>query len=428
MSLFNTMRTSVSGMAAQANSLSTIGDNIANSSTTGYKEANAQFETILGNAATSEYESGGVQTDIRYGISDQGTLTPTTSATDLAIDGSGFFVVSNGGEGQYLTRAGSFVPDARGNLVNTAGYDLMGYQMVGGVQSSNLSVVNASATALVASPSTSGTLSMNLPSIASTVTGDTPASNQADSTYTDKTSVTVYDNLGQADVLDVYLTKTGTTASTTNASGQTIDGTATWQATAFLQSGAAAGGGFPYAAGSQVGTTNLVFDTSTGQLTSGGSLKVDVPNGNSDVAIDMSQTTQLASSFSVTTAQADGNAPSKLSSVKIGTDGTLTAVYANGVQIATYKIPLATVTSSDNLTPLNGNVYQASENSGAVVVGAAGASGMGTIQSDSLEQSTVDLATELTNMIQAQRAYEANSKVLQAASDLLNTLNQLQTN
>ena len=431
MSLFNTMRTSVSGMAAQANALSAIGDNIANSSTTGYKEANAQFETILGNAATSEYESGGVQTDIRYGISDQGTLTTTTSATDLAVDGDGFFVVSNGGEGQYLTRAGSFVPDSSGNLVNTAGYDLMGYQMVSGVPSSNLSVVNASATALVASPSTSGTLSMNLPSTATTVTGDTPSANKADSTYTDKTSLTVYDNLGQADVLDVYLTKTGTTDPTTTTTGgttTTTDGTATWQATAFLQSGAAAGGGFPYAAGTQVGTTNLVFDTSTGQLTSGGSLSVDVPNGNSNVAIDLSQTTQLASPFSVTTAQADGNAPSKLSSVKIGTDGTLTAVYANGVQVATYKIPLATVTSPDNLTPLNGNVYQASATSGAVVVGTAGGSGMGTIQSDSLEQSTVDLATELTNMIQAQRAYEANSKVLQAASDLLSTLNQLQTN
>ena len=426
MSLFNTMRTSVSGMAAQANALSAIGDNIANSSTTGYKEANAQFETILGNTATTEYESGGVQTDIRYGIADQGTLTTTTSATDLAVDGSGFFVVSNGGEGQYLTRAGSFVPDSTGNLVNTAGYDLMGYQVVGGVPSSNLSVVNASATALVASPSTSGTLSMNLPSTAATVAAaDAPA--QGGSTYTDKTSLTVYDNLGQADVLDVYLTKTGTTDPTATA-----DGTATWQATAYLQSGAAAGGGFPYAAGSQVGTTSLVFDTSTGQLMTGTgystTLPVDVPNGNSDVSVNLSQTTQLASAFSVTTAQADGNAPSKLSSVKIGTDGTFTAVYANGVQVATYKIPLATVTSPDNLTPLNGNVYQASENSGAVVVGAAGASGLGTIQSDSLEQSTVDLATELTNMIQSQRAYEANSKVLQAASDLLNTLNQLQTN
>ena len=419
MSLFNTMRTSVSGMAAQSNALSAIGDNIANSSTTGYKEASAQFETLLGNDSNSSYESGGVTTDIRYGITDQGTLSTTTSATDLAIQGNGFFMVSNNGQGTYLTRAGSFVPDSNGNLVNAAGYDLMGKQMVDGKPSPTLSVVNVSAAALLPpNASTSGTLAVNLPSTATAVAAGTSPNDSTTSTvnYTDKTSMTIYDNLGTPDVLDVYFTKTGDN---------------TWQATAYQQS-AATNGGFPYTAAAPatsaaLGSTNLTFDPKSGTLTGGNPLSVKVPNGNT-VALDMSATTQLATDFGVTTAQADGNAPSKLSSVKIGTDGTLTAVYANGTQIATYDIPIATVNSPDNLTPLNGNVYEISVTSGNYQLQGAGTNGAGTIQSDSLEQSTVDLATELTNMIVAQRGYEGNSKVLQAASDMLSVLNRLTTN
>ena len=418
MSLFNSMRTSVSGMAAQSNALSAISDNIANSSTTGYKEANAQFETILGNDAASNYESGGVLTDIRYGITDQGTLATTTSATDLAVNGNGFFVVSNDGQGSLLTRAGSFVPDSTGNLVNVAGFDLMGYALTNGQPSSSLSVVNVSATALQAAPSTSGTLTMNLPSTAPNVTSNTPGtSNSLSTTYTDKTSLTVYDNLGQADVLDVYLTKTGTDPATNND---------TWEVTAYNSADAAASGGFPYSSGN-FGTTTLEFNPTTGKVSGNGTLSVAVPNGNA-VSVALGASTMLASSFGVTTAQADGNAPSKLSSVKIGNDGTLTAVYADGATVATYKIPLATVPSPDNLTPINGNVYAVSENSGAMVLSTAGNAGTGTIVSDELEESTVDLATELTSMIVAQRGYEANSKVLQAASDMLSVLNRLTTN
>ena len=414
MSLFDTMRTSVSGMAAQSNALSAIGDNIANSSTTGYKDASAQFQTVLGDNATGEYQSGGVATDIRYGISNQGTLETTTSATDLAVNGNGFFVVSNGGTGSYLTRAGSFVPDSSGNLVNAAGYNLMGYKVnADGTTSSTLSAVNVSNGALQAASSTTGVLTANLPSTATAVApASLPSTNAAGATYSDKTSITVYDALGATNVLDVYLTKTGTN---------------TWQATAFQQSAAAAGGGFPYSSG-PVGTTNLPFDATTGAVSSSPStLNVTLASGNT-VAIDMSGTTQLATSFGVTTASANGNAPSRLDHIAIGKDGTLTSVYASGVQIASYKIPLATVESPDNLTPLNGNVYQTSTTSGSMIVSAATTGGAGSIQSDTLEQSTVDLATELTNMVVAQRGYEGNSKVLQAASDMLGVLDRITTN
>ena len=415
MSLFNTMRTSVSGMAAQSNALSAISDNIANASTVGYKDASAQFETMLANKGTADYESGGVQTDIRYGITTQGTLESTTSATDLAISGNGFFVVSDSsGQGSYLTRAGSFVPDSTGTLVNAAGYQLMAYPVnADGTTGSTLTSVNIDNQTLQSAASTSGTLTANLPSTATAVAAASlPSTNSANATYTDKSSITVYDNLGKANVLDIYLTKTGDN---------------TWEAAAYQQSAASPSGGFPYSSAA-VGNANLTFDGTTGAISSTPStLSVVVPNGGT-VPIDMSATTQLASAFAVTTATANGNAPSKLDHVKIGTDGTLTEVYASGYQKEAYKIPLATVESPTNLTSLSGNVYQVSATSGAMTLSAATTNGAGSIASDTLEQSTVDLASELTNMISAQRSYEANSKVLQSASDLLGVLNRLTTN
>ena len=419
MSLFNTMRTAVSGMAAQSNALSAIGDNIANSGTTGYKRATAEFETVLVNSGRSasesgSYESGGVQTDVRYGVTDQGTLKTTSSATDLAISGNGFFVVNNGGSATFLTRAGSFVPDKNGNLVNTAGYKLMGYKVDTSGTSSTLSNIDVPGNSLQAAASTTGTLTTNLPSDATAIAAaQRPSTNTAGATYTDKTSITTYDNLGQADVLDVYLTKTG-------------DGT--WEATAFNQKDASATGGFPYANG-PVGTASLTFDQTTGKLAAGsaGTLTATIPNGNA-VVIDLGASTQLASGFQVMTASANGNSPSSLDHVAIGTDGTVNAVYASGFETAIYKIPLATVDSPENLTAVSGDVYQINQDSGSMVVSTATTNGTGSIVSDTLEQSTVDLATELTSMIEAQRSYEANSKVLQAGSDLLGVLNRLTTN
>ncbi len=427
MSLFNTIRTSVSGLNAQSNALGTISDNIANSATTGYKDANAQFETLLTNSdVTSTYESGGVQTDIRYGITDQGTLSTTTSATDLAISGNGFFPVSQGGDNSFLTRAGSFIPDSNGNLINSAGFSLLGYKIgANGTASSMLSIVNVSNSALQAAPTTQGNLAANLPSTATAVTGTTttdangnttttpaplPSTTNSGSTqYTDKTSLTVYDDLGTAQNVDVYFTKTGDN---------------TWEATAYKQSDASATGGFPYSSNA-IGTVNLTFDPTSGNFATGGNTTLNVQIGGNTVPVSLGGTTQLATDFGITAATANGNAPSKVSGVKIGTDGTVTDTYASGVQIATYKIPIATVQSPDNLTSLSGNVYQQSSNSGAVIFDTAGTNGAGVIKSDSLEQSTVDLASELSSLVTVQRAYEANSKVLQAASDLLSNLNQI---
>ena len=122
MSLYGMMRTGVSGMNAQANRLSTVADNIANSGTTGYKRSSTEFSSLIIPSTTGNYTSGGVTTTIRTSIAQQGDLKYTSSGSDLAINGDGFFVVQNSSGTPYLTRAGSFVPDGEGNLVNAAGF------------------------------------------------------------------------------------------------------------------------------------------------------------------------------------------------------------------------------------------------------------------------------------------------------------------
>jgi flagellar hook protein FlgE len=401
-------------MSAQASNLATISENISNANTTGYKQASTSFQDLIdqmGSDAAS-YNAGGVSTVVRYNVLDQGSLTSTTSATDLAIQGSGFFLVQGQDGNTYLTRAGNFTQDASGDLVNSAGYKLLGYSDASGNTAADgvgaLQVVNVSGDALKATPSTTGTLTANLDSTAAIDTGNLPSSNTAPVTYTSKSSLVTYDNLGDTVTLDVYFSKTAAN---------------TWEASIYNSADAASGGGFPYSTPALT-TQTLNFNAANGSLTSPTSLSLAIPNGQT-VNLEISGTTQLASQFAVTTATTNGNSPSTVKSVQIGSDGTLSEVYANGTTTALYKIPLGNVPSADNLTPLSGDVYQQSSQSGDIVVGAAGQGGLGSIQSSELESSTVDLATQLTDMIVAQRAYESNSKVFQTGSDLLSTLNNM---
>src|SRR5919109_3393457 len=169
MSLYGMMGTGVSGMAAQAAQLATIADNIANSGTTGYKSASTEFESAILAAGGSDLASGNVEANVRYGITRQGLFQQTASVTDLAVQGQGFFVVSGADDGVYLTRAGSFVRDGDGNLVNAAGFTLMGYPVASGGAatvvngSAGLEPVNLNALALRAVPSTEGKFYFNLP-------------------------------------------------------------------------------------------------------------------------------------------------------------------------------------------------------------------------------------------------------------------------
>ncbi len=415
MSLYGIMRTSTSGMAAQASRLATVADNIANVNTNGYKRASTEFSSLLIETFPSapDYTSGSVLTQVRHAVSEQGSFQNTTSTTDLAVRGEGFFVVADPSGAPFLTRAGSFVKNEAGELVNAGGFKLLGYPLTNGQPSvvvngfTGLLPVNFSGIALTAAPSMVGQFTANLPSNAPvTAAAVLPSTNSPTVQYSGKSSLVGYDNLGNEVILDVYFAKTAAN---------------TWEASVYNKADAT-NGSFPYSSAA-LSTTPLAFDGTTGTLTptSAQSFSVPVSNG-ATLVIDISKTSQLATDYTVLGAKIGGNPPSGVDLVEIAKDGTFYATFENGTRIAVYKIPLATVTSPDNMTPLTGNVFSATKSSGDIEVGFADTASFGSVLSSTLEQSTVDLATELTTMIDSQRGYSANSKVFQTGAELMDVL------
>lgn len=405
MSIYGTMKTAVSGMNAQANRLSAVGDNIANVNTTAYKKVSTAFSSFVLPSTSGNYNSGGVNTTVVNSITQQGMLTSTSSDTDLAIQGEGFFPVQDASGTNYLTRVGSFSLNQYGNLVNAAGFMVMGAPLGQPVNTfDDLSPIQVKAYELTAVPSTQGTANSNLNMSAAIV----PAANlpsaigsTGTADYSFKTSMTTYNAAGTKVSYDIYYTKT-----TDN----------TWEVAVF---DASTTNTFPYPSG-PVTTAQLEFDATTYNLaTIDGSadLTIDI-NG---IKLDMTTTTQLdAASFSKVAA--DGSAPSSLDKITVDNEGIVYAVYESGTQMAIAQIPLATVISADNLKMSSGNVYSVTSTSGAAVFGFAGEPGFGEIVSGALESSNVDLANELTEMIEAQRSYTANSKVFQTGADVMDVL------
>lgn len=426
MSLYGVLRSGVSGMNAQGSRLATTADNIANANTPGYKRASTEFSSmVIGSGRSGEYQPAGVTTETRYAIGEAGSYLSTTSDLDLAVTGTGFFVVQDAGGKPYLTRAGSFIEQTDGTLKNAGGFTLLGYDLAGGTPSpsanslTGLVPVNIKALGMTASPTTSGyitaTLNSNATDVTTAVPPGTPASgNTAASVYTNKTSLTTYDNLGNEVMLDVYFTKTGSNQ---------------WEYAVFDRAGSTAGG-FPYsatgtpAAGPVLSTGTLNFDPTNGKLTAPAIASFSVPNNGSSqtMTLDLSGMTQLGTTEFTPKGATDGNAAQGVDSVEISDKGIVYAIFGDGTRKATFQIPLANVPSPDNLTPVAGNAYSISMDSGDPSLGFAGSSSLGVIKSGSLEQSNADMGSELTAMIEAQRGYTANSKVFQTGSDLLDVL------
>jgi flagellar hook protein FlgE len=413
MSLFGMMRTSVSGMNAQASRLGTVSDNIANSGTTGYKRSSTEFSTLVLASGGSDYNSGGVESKIRYSITQQGALEYTSSNSDLALQGGGFFIVRDPSGANLMTRAGSFIPDKDGNLVNTAGLTLMGYNYTSGAPApvvngfGGLVPINVNQYSLSSTPTTKGAFTANVDSGAAISTAALPSANLATSAYTNKSSLVVYDNLGNAKTIDFYYTKTAANK---------------WEVAAFDNSAATAGTGFPYTGG-PLGTTTLDFDPANGNLLSTSSKEINftVPGGQA-VKIDLSTMTQKAIAFTVSSATCNGSKPSLVDSVAIDADGIVSAKYKDGSTTKLFRLALATVASPDLLKPVTGNAYQQSDESGVITTGFANNGSFGKIVSGALESSNVDMASELTQMIESQRSYTANSKVFQTGGDLMDVL------
>lgn len=392
MGLYGMMRTGVSGMAAQANRLATVSDNIANSNTTGYKRAYTEFSSLIIPGTQGNYNSGGVKTSVRYAISQQGPLQFTSSTNDLAINGDGFFVVKDASGSPFLARAGTFVPDGQGRLVNAAGFYLTGYSFAGGDPAvvangfDGLEVISIADSELSAERSTEGVFSANLPADANV--GDTQ-----------KSSLVVYDSLGRKSIVDLEYTKIANNE---------------WELSVYDADGILI----------SIPPSNLLFNAGDGRLDLASDTEVvfDIPGTTDPVTIDLSSMTQFATGYTVSTTFVNGSAPSPIQEVKISGDGVVSALYKNGSEKPLYRIPLATVQSPDQLAVLPGNVYTQSPESGDIKIGFPESGQFGSIVSGALEGSNVDIAEELTNMIESQRNYTANSKIFQTGSDLLDVL------
>ena len=426
MSLYGMMRTGVSGMNAQSTRLATVADNIANSGTNGYKRASVEFSSmVIPNSGTS-YVSGGVSTQIRYSMA-AGNTQYTTSITDLAIDGNGFFVVQDTSGQPFLTRAGSFIPDSNGNLVNAAGFYLMGRSYALGEPGTSTDFgdfqrVTIPASGLERVATTFGEFASNLPFDAPIynppVPNQLPSDNPTTSVHIDqgiadgsiyKSSLTAIGNAGEAIRLDIYFTKTSANE---------------WEITVFHQPNASSTTAFPYG-GAPITTDTLEFDPTTGRLDAGSLTGITINltglNGQM-VELDLSKMRELAGPYTPLAAEMNGSAPSAIDRIVIDAKGVVSAQYENGAIEQLYRLDLAYVQSPDQLTVLPGNVFTEGLESGKVSFGRPNEIALGAIISGAVENSNVDIAEELTNMIESQRNYTANSKVFQTGSDLMDVL------
>jgi flagellar hook protein FlgE len=434
MSLYGALSIGVSGLSAFSQALSATSSNIANVNTVGYKEATASFSTFLNaESGVGSNSSAGVVSSTQQDITTQGLPTTTSSNTDLSISGSGFFVVATDPTAtgnQEFTRAGSFRPDQNGVLVNTAGLYLLGYQLdsAGNVPSnaSSLTAINVTGLSGTAGASTKMSLQANLEA-SSTVDAGYVAGDMAAGTVAPDFSrtINVYDSQGGQQPVMMSFIKTGANtwayestyagAPANVTSTNLSQGTITFNSDGTLKNvnGASPASGnialtIPWAAASglspQVLTVNLGTVGATGGLT-----QYDAPSALNGQTVD-------------------GSAFGSVTGVTIAKDGTVTAQFSNGLSQNVYKIPLATFTNPDGLGQISGNAYVATRNSGPANINLAKSGMTGSINSQSLEGSTVDLATEFTNLITTQRAYSASARIITTANQMLQQLEQLPTN
>lgn len=430
MSLYAALYSGTSGLAANSSALGIISDNITNVNTVGYKAANAEFMTLVTESSTyGTYSPGGVQARARSLIGAQGLLQTSTSATDLAIDGNGFFVVrpEMNSKEVYFTRAGSFRPDDRGYLQNTAGMYLMGWPLdsngkyIDNGDVNVLSPINIAALTGTAEATTTAKIRANLLSSQEPHTDPYAAGDMAAGTVEPHFSKTikVYDSQGSAHNITMSFLKTANT----NEWAVEIHGPA-----AELE------GGNPLVAS---GTITFNADGSLNMAASTPALFQPVPfdwsNGaaNSNITFNFGTDgqadglTQFDSASTMISSSIDGAVFGNVTGVSVGKDGVVTALFDNGLTRAVYKLPVATFQNPEGLASVQGNSFARTDFSGNFELVSSGTGGAGQISPKTLEASTVDLAEEFTKLITTQRAYSASARIITTADEMLTELNQL---
>ena len=431
MSLYGALTIGVAGLSANSVALSATSSNIANVNTVGYKNQTVNFETFLNIPGLAGNSSAGVSASIGQDVTTQGLPTKTTSPTDLSIAGNGFFVVAANASataGQEYTRAGSFKPDENGNLKNVAGLYLLGWQLdsQGNIptNTSSLSLINVSALAGKAQATANLGIQANLQSSAAAVGSYTTGQMTSGAVTPEfQRTINVYDSQGGIQPITLSFVKTGAntwayeagySGSSSNITGSNPigTGTVTFNSDGTMKNvnGAApASGNF---------TLTIPWAASTGLSSQSVVVNLGAVNGTSGL-------TQFDSASTLNGTSPDGSPFGSITGVQVSKDGTVTAQFSNGLSQSVYKIPVATFTNPDGLGQMSGDAYTATRQSGAANINLANTGSAGGIASQSLEASTVDLATEFTNLITTQRAYSASARVVTTASEMLDQLLQI---
>ncbi|WP_047533823.1 flagellar hook protein FlgE [Methylotenera sp. N17] len=397
----------LSGLNAASKTLEVIGNNVSNANTVGFKQSRAEFADVFANSLTG---SGTSQIGIGTKISTvaqqftQGNITGTNNPLDIAINGGGFFRMSNDGAITY-TRNGQFQMDKAGYIVNSEGNRLTGYTAdASGVLSAGApSELNINTSDLQPEATTEVTGMVNLDSrkTALTAAGFDPAD---PTTYHNSTAVTVFDSLGNAHNVQSFFVKTGA---------------GTWDV-------------FTTADG--VPTTTLPTPTSTLTFSGTGVAPTSAPalptvgftptTGANPVSLtlDYSDSTQFGSDFSVSAPKKDGYSSGSLASFSTSNNGMIIGRYTNGESRVLGQVVLANFANPNGLQSLGGNAWAESGTSGDPLVGPPNTGSFGVLQSSAVEDSNVDLTAELVNMITAQRVYQANAQTIKTQDQVLQTL------
>ncbi|HJN75505.1 MAG TPA: flagellar hook protein FlgE [Myxococcota bacterium] len=437
MSLFGTLNTGASGLGVSSTSMSVIGDNIANINTTGFKGTRASFADLIPNGIGGlngqNQLGGGAGLASTMTLFGQGSVSSSDSALDMAISGKGFFQV-NDGDNSYYTRDGAFYMDADGFLTTSSGLRLQGYNAYDGDLTSRISDLRIDTAPTDPEATENITLDLNLPIhdadedgnygstlSSATLDGASETWDDLEGDFVHSTSTTIYDDYGVAHDVVIYFEQTGAdswdykvvTAATeldptADPDGEgyvteLMDGTLTFDGTDLESIEQTMTSTDPWATGS-----TMDFEVEFG---------VDSSGDDDDGSISMS-----GESFAAYNISQDGYASGEVSSVQIDDDGQIIASYSNGKDEILGQIALATFAADSFLSRAGGNLFRATPDSGEGVLGAAGVGGRGSVNGYALEGSNVELEDQFVAMIQSQRSYQANARVVSTANDTLQEL------
>ena len=428
----------LSGLNAASKNLDVIGNNIANSGTYGAKGSRAEFGDVYAaalNGAGANQIGIGTQLQAVAQQFTQGNITTTENPMDLAINGGGFFQVSDGVNPTLYSRNGQFKVSKDGFIVNNDGLKLMGYPANGAgvIQPGTAQPLLLPTGGIPPATTANVTMEFNLDSrLKTTAPGGgtgTGLDLKDSTTYNNATSMTVYDAKGQDVAVTFYFQKATPAA----------DGSDTWNVYATAN-------GTPFdtdSTGAAIaldafGNPTAPFATVTFPPTGGSptsptaAIAMNVPagtsaRGNSTLAIpgiqlDLTGATENGSSFAVTNLTQDGYAPGQLTGISVANNGIVQARYSNGQSKPAGQVELASFRNPQGLQTNGGNVWIRTVASGDAVVGVPGDGNMGALQSGALEESNVDLTAELVNMVTAQRAYQANAQTIKTQDQVLQTI------